>query len=59
MDASCIVYLVIDNVLLLCFVGNHVTLVAFSRYVGHCLEAANELAGQGVECEVNTIIDCL
>ena len=32
--------------------GNHVTLVAFSRYVGHCLEAANELAGQGVECEV-------
>jgi transketolase C-terminal domain/subunit len=57
MDASCIVYLVIYNVhvLLLCFVGNHITLVAFSRYVGHCLEAANELAGQGVECEVNTI----
>lgn len=32
--------------------GNHITLVSHSRYVGHCLEAANELAGQGVECEV-------
>ncbi|KAK3103491.1 hypothetical protein FSP39_019595 [Pinctada imbricata] len=30
----------------------HVTLVSHSRYVGHCLEAANELAGKGVECEV-------
>ncbi|KAK3109187.1 hypothetical protein FSP39_024835 [Pinctada imbricata] len=32
--------------------GKHVTLVSHSRYVGHCLEAANELAGKGVECEV-------
>ncbi|XP_052089730.1 pyruvate dehydrogenase E1 component subunit beta, mitochondrial-like isoform X1 [Mytilus californianus] len=32
--------------------GNHITLISHSRYVGHCLEAANELAGQGVECEV-------
>jgi len=32
--------------------GSHVTLVAHSIMVGTCLEAANELAGQGVECEV-------
>ncbi|KAK6177272.1 hypothetical protein SNE40_015401 [Patella caerulea] len=32
--------------------GKHVTLVAHTRYVGICLEAAEELAGKGVECEV-------
>lgn len=32
--------------------GKHITLVSFSRYVGHCLEAATELAGKGIECEV-------
>ncbi|KFQ27589.1 hypothetical protein N331_06684, partial [Merops nubicus] len=32
--------------------GTHVTLVAHSRPVGHCLEAAAVLAKEGVECEV-------
>lgn len=32
--------------------GQHMTLVAHSKAVGLCLEAANELAGVGVECEV-------
>lgn len=32
--------------------GNHVTLVAHSKAVELALEAANELAGQGIECEV-------
>lgn len=32
--------------------GKHVTLVAFSRPVGLCLEAAQVLAARGVECEV-------
>lgn len=32
--------------------GTHVTLVAHSRPVGHCLEAASILAKEGVECEV-------
>ncbi|RUS82134.1 hypothetical protein EGW08_010108 [Elysia chlorotica] len=32
--------------------GSHITLVAHSKSVGLCLEAANELVGQGVECEV-------
>lgn len=32
--------------------GKHVTLVSHSRYVGHCLEAANELAGIGIEAEI-------
>ncbi|XP_071081694.1 pyruvate dehydrogenase E1 component subunit beta, mitochondrial-like [Haliotis cracherodii] len=32
--------------------GSHVTLVSHSRCVGTCLQAAEELAGQGVECEV-------
>ncbi|KAL3852365.1 hypothetical protein ACJMK2_016019 [Sinanodonta woodiana] len=32
--------------------GNHITLVAHSRLVGVCLDAAKELAGMGVECEV-------
>ncbi|KAL8581967.1 hypothetical protein ACOMHN_027948 [Nucella lapillus] len=32
--------------------GSHVTLVAHSIGVGRCLEAAKELAGKGVECEV-------
>lgn len=33
-------------------VGNHVTLVAHSRSVGVCLDAAKELEAIGVECEV-------
>ncbi|XP_005097885.1 pyruvate dehydrogenase E1 component subunit beta, mitochondrial [Aplysia californica] len=32
--------------------GSHVTLVSHSKSVGLCIEAANELAGKGVECEV-------
>jgi len=33
-------------------VGNHVTIVAHSKAVGLALDAANELASNGVECEV-------
>lgn len=33
-------------------VGNHVTLVAYSKVVEESLEAANELAGKGIEAEV-------
>ena len=32
--------------------GSHVTLVAHSKAVGTCLDAAKELAGNGIECEV-------
>lgn len=32
--------------------GKHVTLVSHSKSVELCLEAARELEGQGVECEV-------
>ncbi|OWF34700.1 pyruvate dehydrogenase E1 component subunit beta, mitochondrial-like [Mizuhopecten yessoensis] len=32
--------------------GKHVSLVTHSKYVGLCLDAAKELEGQGVECEV-------
>ncbi|MBB4286052.1 pyruvate dehydrogenase complex E1 component subunit beta [Roseospira goensis] len=32
--------------------GTDVTLVAFSRMVSHCLEAAETLAGEGIEAEV-------
>ncbi|XP_071451189.1 pyruvate dehydrogenase E1 component subunit beta, mitochondrial [Hetaerina americana] len=32
--------------------GKHVTLVAHSRAVGKCLEAAEDLAGEGIECDV-------
>lgn len=32
--------------------GSHVTLVSFSRPVGFCLEAAEQLAKEGIECEV-------
>ncbi|XP_015277627.1 PREDICTED: pyruvate dehydrogenase E1 component subunit beta, mitochondrial [Gekko japonicus] len=32
--------------------GTHLTLVAHSRSVGHCMEAAAVLAKDGVECEV-------
>merc|ERR1711976_770066 len=32
--------------------GKHITLVAHSKPVGLCLEAAKELEGMGVECEV-------
>ncbi|UYV78876.1 PDHB [Cordylochernes scorpioides] len=32
--------------------GEHITLVAHSKAVGTCLEAAKELASQGIECEV-------
>ena len=32
--------------------GKHVTLVSHSRPVGFCMEAAQELASAGIECEV-------
>ncbi len=32
--------------------GKHVTLVSFSRQVGKCLEAADILAKEGIDCEV-------
>ncbi|XP_025106374.1 pyruvate dehydrogenase E1 component subunit beta, mitochondrial-like [Pomacea canaliculata] len=32
--------------------GSHITLVAHSIAVGKCLDAAKELAGKGIECEV-------
>ena len=35
--------------------GKHVTLVAHSRPVGLCLEAAKELASIGIECEVGAL----
>ena len=35
--------------------GKHVTIVSHSRFVGVCLDAAKELAGIGVECEVSHI----
>lgn len=36
--------------------GSHVTLVAFSRMVGVCLEAAQELAKEGISCEVINLV---
>lgn len=33
--------------------GKHITLVAHSRAVQFCLEAAAEMEKQGVECEVS------
>ncbi len=32
--------------------GKHVTLVSFSKMVGYCLKAAEQLAKEGIECEV-------
>ncbi|KAM5147813.1 pyruvate dehydrogenase E1 component subunit beta, mitochondrial [Mantella aurantiaca] len=32
--------------------GSQITLVAHSRPVGHCIEAANVLAKEGIDCEV-------
>ncbi|XP_063796950.1 pyruvate dehydrogenase E1 component subunit beta, mitochondrial isoform X1 [Pseudophryne corroboree] len=32
--------------------GSQITLVSHSRSVGHCLEAANVLAKEGIDCEV-------
>ena len=32
--------------------GKHITVVSHSKFVGTALEAANELAGNGIECEV-------
>lgn len=32
--------------------GKHVTLITHSKLVGMCLDAAKELEGQGIECEV-------
>ncbi|XP_061429978.1 pyruvate dehydrogenase E1 component subunit beta, mitochondrial [Lethenteron reissneri] len=32
--------------------GKHITIVSFSRTVGHSLEAATALAKEGIECEV-------
>lgn len=34
------------------FLGKHVTLVAHSKAVETCLDAAKELAGKGIEAEV-------
>lgn len=36
--------------------GTDVTIVAFSRIVGHCLEAAEILAKEGINAEVTTIL---
>lgn len=36
----------------LCPLGQHVTLVAHSKPVGLCLEAAKELEGMGIDAEV-------
>ena len=33
--------------------GTHITVVAHSRPVGHCLEAAAVLSKEGIECEVS------
>ena len=33
--------------------GSHITLVSYSRPVQLCLKAAEEMAKQGVECEVS------
>lgn len=38
--------------LLFCCLGDHLTIVTFSRMVGVALEAAKELEGRGVSCEV-------
>ena len=32
--------------------GTDVTLMGFSKMVGHCLEAADQLAAKGISCEV-------
>ncbi|KAG2435945.1 hypothetical protein HXX76_007140 [Chlamydomonas incerta] len=32
--------------------GKHVTLVSFSKMVGYCLKAAEQLAKEGIDCEV-------
>ena len=42
----------LDWITYISIVGTHITLVSHSRYVGFCLEAAQQLAGQGIECEV-------
>ena len=36
--------------------GKHVTLVAHSKFVEVAIEAAKELAGLGVECEVSLVL---
>jgi pyruvate/2-oxoglutarate/acetoin dehydrogenase E1 component len=35
--------------------GKDVTLVSFSKMVGYCLKAADELAQQGIDCEVRVL----
>ncbi|GJD07609.1 Pyruvate dehydrogenase E1 component subunit beta, mitochondrial [Galdieria sulphuraria] len=32
--------------------GNHLTMVSFSKLVGFCLQVADKLASEGIECEV-------
>ena len=39
--------------------GKHVTLVSHARFVGVCMNAAKELAGTGVECEMSALYVCL
>jgi pyruvate dehydrogenase E1 component beta subunit len=34
--------------------GKDVTLVSFSKPVGYCLQAAEELAKEGIDCEVSS-----
>lgn len=41
--------------ILVSVLGTHVTLVAHSRPVGHCMEAAAVLSKEGVECEVSGV----
>ena len=36
--------------------GKHVTLVSFSRMVGECLKAAEEMEKEGISCEVINLI---
>lgn len=35
-----------------CALGQHITLVAHSKAVGTCLDAAKELTSSGIDCEV-------
>ncbi|GFH06701.1 pyruvate dehydrogenase E1 component subunit beta, partial [Haematococcus lacustris] len=37
--------------------GKHITLVSFSKMVGFCLKAAEELAAVGIEAEERTLPD--
>ena len=39
--------------------GRDVTLVAFSKMVGFCLQAAEQLAKEGIDCEVSVGVGVL